>query len=262
MPQKSLRAKAASSFFSSAVVPEISCVYPPQTRTKLPFSLQTFVAAAQRFVDEHLGPVWGVEARFRVRRQTRPGCWALVFVDTEPQAEADGWHDLTRAGMPLSKVFLRVLNQEIEETDPKAHHQAFRDAVTLTATHEIAEMLVDPAVTLCVQRPGFGFYSLVADPVEEKSFDIDGFAMTDFVYPAWYETFHKPNTAIFDHCELCHRPFQILKDGYASIYRRGRWRDHCGSRAKRSRFARENRDGHRTEQRKRSGRLKPSTTRG
>ena len=46
-------------------------------------------------------------------------------------------------------------------------------------------MLVDPAVTLCVQRPGFGLYGLeVADPCEEDGFRIDGFKMTDFVYPA------------------------------------------------------------------------------
>jgi hypothetical protein len=76
--------------------------------------------------------------------------------------------------------------------DPTARARAFRDEVTLTATHEIAEMLVDPAVTYCVQRVGFGVYSLeVADPVEEDGFDIKGFKMTDFVYPSWYEQFHK-----------------------------------------------------------------------
>jgi len=260
MPNHRSRHLAASRFLSPKVVPEISCIV--SAKTPLGFDLPKFVAAAQRFVDEFLGPVWGVAARLKIRKKTRRGCWALVFVDTEPKASDDGWHDLTDEGLPLAKVFLRVLSQEIEEQDPDARARAFQDEVTLTATHEIAEMLVDPAVTLCVQRIGFGVYSLeVADPVEEDGFEIDGFTMTDFVYPSWYEAFHKPGSTTFDQCRKCSRPFQILKTGYASIFRRGRWNDHAGSRAKRTRFALEDRRGHRTEQRKRSGRLKRSTRR-
>ena len=96
-------AKSAPSLFSSTVVPEISCVY--AATIPLPFSLGTFVHAAQRFINERLAPVWGVEARLRVRRRTRDGAWALVFVDTEDQASADGWHDhrrrhAARQGLP------------------------------------------------------------------------------------------------------------------------------------------------------------------
>ena len=252
--------KSAPSLFSSTVVPEISCVY--DATVPLPFSLREFVRAAQRFIDEHLAPVWGVEARLRVRRQTTRDAWALVFVDTEDQASADGWHDLTRTGMPLAKVFLRVLARETRDNYTRAEWDAeFRDAVSLTATHEIAEMLVDPAVTLCVQRPGFGLYGLeVADPCEEDGFRIDGFQMTDFVYPAWYETFHVEDSTKFDECGKCRRPFQILRDGYASIFRKGRWRDHCGSKAKLKRFRQEDRRGHRTRQRKRAGAMRPSAT--
>jgi hypothetical protein len=80
--------KTAPSLFSSTVVPEISCVY--AATVPLPFILGTFVRAAQRFINERLAPVWGVEARLRVRPRTRDGAWALVFVDTEDQASADG----------------------------------------------------------------------------------------------------------------------------------------------------------------------------
>jgi hypothetical protein len=260
MPRHRSRHLIASRFLDPAVVPEISCIV--SAKTPLGFDLPTFVAAAQRFVDKNLGPVWGVAAHLKIRRKTRPGCWALVFVDTERQAKDDGWHDVTHDGLPLAKVFLRVLDSEITEEEPRARAKAFQDAVTLTVAHEIAEMLVDPAVTLCVQRVGYGVYSLeVADPVEEDGFRVDGFMMTDFVYPAWYEQFHKPNSTLFDHCRKCRRPFHVLRTGYASIFRRGRWTDHAGSRAKRTRFEREDRNGHRTEQRKRSGHLKRSTRR-
>jgi hypothetical protein len=259
MPRRT-RGLVASGFLSSDVVPEISCIVSAQT--PLGFNFAKFVAAAQRFIDEYLGPVWGVAAHLRIRRKTRPGCWALVFVDTERNASDDGWHDLTNDGLPLAKVFLRVLSTDTRTRDREAWARAFQDEVTLTATHEIAEMLVDPAVTLCVQRVGYGLYSLeVADPVEEDGFNIDGFKITDFVYPSWYEQFHRPDSTVFDYCEKCRRPFHILKTGYASIFRRGRWNDHCGSKGKLARFERENRFGHRTEQRKRSSRLKRSTRR-
>jgi len=260
MPRHRSRNLIASRFLDPAVVPEISCIV--SASTPLGFDLATFVAAAQRFVDEYLGPVWGVAAHLKVRRKTRPGCWALVFVDTERKAKDDGWHDLTEDGLPLAKVFLRVLDHEITEKEPRARAKAFQDAVTLTAAHEIAEMLVDPALTLCVQRVRYGVYSLeVADPVEEDGFRVDGFMMTDFVYPSWYEQFHKRDSTVFDQCRKCRRPFHVLRTGYASILRRGRWTDHAGSRAKRTRFQREDRNGHRTEQRKRSGHLKRSTRR-
>jgi hypothetical protein len=260
MPHHRPRPLIASRFLDPAVVPEISCIV--SAKTPLGFDLPTFVAAAQRFIDEYLGPVWGVAAHLKIRRKTQPGCWALVFVDTERQANDDGWHDVTNDGLPLAKVFLRAIGSQIAEQKPRARAKALQDEVTLTVTHEIAEMLVDPAVTLCVQRVGYGVYSLeVADAVEEDGFRIDGFKITDFVYPAWYEQFHKPDSTVFDQCGKCRRPFHVLRTGYASIFRRGRWTDHAGSPAKRARFEREDRNGHRTEQRTRSGHLKRSTRR-
>src|SRR5580765_3311830 len=128
MPSPHRRRLAASTFLSPAVVPEISCIV--SAETPLGFNLPKFVAAAQRFIDEYLGPVWGVAARLRIRRKTHPGCWALLFVDTERQASDDGWHELTDDGFPLAKVFLRVLNKEITVKDPKKRAKAFQDAVT------------------------------------------------------------------------------------------------------------------------------------
>src|SRR5713101_7521829 len=93
MPRYRHRQLAASRLLSPAVVPEISCIV--SAKTPLGFSLSKFVAAAQRFVDEYLGPVWDVAAHLRIRRTTRSGCWALAFVDTERKASDDGWHDLT-----------------------------------------------------------------------------------------------------------------------------------------------------------------------
>src|SRR5262249_47910126 len=103
MPSHRTQRLIATRFMSPDVVPEISCIL--SAKTPLGFELKSFVAAAQKFIDEHLGPVWGVAARLKIRRKTRRGAWALVFVDTEREASDDGWHDLTDEGLPLAKVF-------------------------------------------------------------------------------------------------------------------------------------------------------------
>ena len=234
---------------SPRLVPEISLIY--AATAPLGFELDEFATTAQRWLDDVFAPVWGRTATVRARRRTRASAWASVFVDTERHASDEGWHDLTRDGKPLAKIFLRVLGGE---TPP--------GSVSLTATHEIAEMLVDPGLTLCTQRPVYGVYSLeVADPVEEEFSTLDGFQMTNFVYPAWFEPFHKPGTAQFDWLRQCTRPFEILRNGYASILRNGRWTDTWGSTAKKRRFLMEGRRGHRTLQRKRAGDLRRSTAR-
>jgi len=53
----------------------------------------------------------------------------------------------------------------------------------------------------------------------------------------------------FDYLKKVKRPFQILPGGYQIIFKNGRWSQVFGSAAKEKRFAREDRCGHRSEQR-------------
>src|SRR5258707_14923328 len=78
--------------------------------------------------------------------------------------------------------------------------------------------------------------------------------MTDFVFPAYFEAFHKAGSAQFDQMKKVRKPFQILAGGYQIIFKNGKWSQVYGSAAKKKRFAREARRGHRGEQRKRRGR--------
>jgi hypothetical protein len=89
-----------------------------------------------------------------------------------------------------------------------------------------------------------------ADPVEELSFAVDGIQMSDFVYPAYFETFHKPGSVRFDYLKKVKKPFQILSGGYQIIFKNGKWSQVYGSQAKKKRFQKEDRRGHRSEQRK------------
>jgi hypothetical protein len=89
-----------------------------------------------------------------------------------------------------------------------------------------------------------------ADPVEALTFNVNGIAMSDFVYPAYFEGFRKPGSVKFDHLDKVNRPFQILAGGYQIIFKNGKWSQVHGSKAQKKRFKREDRRGHRSETRK------------
>ena len=218
--------------FDRGQIPTIACF---NAATISPgFELERLVATLQKFVDELFVPVWGTPARLVQTRGFEKGAWALALLDSADVANALGYHDLTPDGLPLSKVFVRTTLDAGQK-------------VSVTASHELAEMLVDPAINLAATGPRGTFYAYEsADAVEELEFPLDGMAVTDFVYPSWFEAFHKPGTTQFDHLARVHRPFQILPGGYMPVYRNGRWTQIFGSRAKARRFAREDRRGHRS----------------
>ena len=76
-----------------------------------------------------------------------------------------------------------------------------------------------------VRGPNKTLYAYeVCDAVEGEEFLIDGVAMSDFVYPAYFESFRKPTSIQFDHLKKINRPFQILEGGYAIVTKAGKVR--------------------------------------
>jgi hypothetical protein len=187
------------------------------------------VAALRKYVDLRFAPVWGIPATMAAGSAIKKGTWGLVFLDDADQANALGYHDLTPEGFPLGKVFVRTTLSS-------------KNLVSVTASHELAEMLADPAINLAAQASDGTFYAYeVADPVEEETFDIDGIPMSNFVYPSWFEGFRKPRTDKFDELRSCQKPFQIQPGGYMSIFRGGQWTQIFGSKRSEARFEREDR---------------------
>jgi hypothetical protein len=74
--------------------------------------------------------------------------------------------------------------------------------------------------------------------------------MSDFVYPSYFEEFHKPNSVRFDQMNKVTKPFQILSGGYQIIFKNGKWSQVFASLSKKKAFAKEDRRGHRSEERK------------
>lgn len=217
--------------------PVIDVVYKATVPMKTP--LKSLVAALQKQITRDVKPVWGVNCKLRISSKVHSNNWGLVFLNDSDEANALGYHDVTKNNLPIGRIFVRTSNK-------------LKEDVGVTASHELMEMLLDPALNLTVTRYGTStIYAYeISDAVEETTYRINGIRVSNFVYPAWFEEFHKAGSAQFDHLKKTHRPFQILKGGYMPVFKNGEWSQIFGSKEKARRFALEIRDGHRNERRR------------
>ena len=232
--------------FNQGAVPQIACVN--KATVNLGVTFKKLVSAMQKFMDQCFVPVWGAPAKLVAAKSVPAGAWAILFLDNADQADALGYHDLTKDGLPLSKVFVKTTLADGQK-------------VSVTACHELAEMMIDPAINLWAEAPNGAFYAYeMSDAVEEEEFLVDGIAMSDFVYPAYFEGFRKPNSVQFDYLKKVRRPFQILKGGYAIVSKSGKTTQIFGSAAKGKRFGKEDRRQHRSQFRSKGKPLKVRST--
>lgn len=179
--------------------------------------IKWLTAALQIQVTRDFAPIWGLGATLTfVPKGTTPNPthWQLVFLDNADQAGALGYHDLTSAGLPLGKVFIRTT-------------ELAGMAWSVTASHELMEMLGDPYADTCVLQltgngsTGTAYAYEVCDACEDDSFSyvINDFKMSDFVTPDWFEPDTIPAGAKFDFKGHVTAPLQLLTGGYIGVYR-------------------------------------------
>jgi hypothetical protein len=101
----------------------------------------------------------------------------------------------------------------------------------VTAAHQLVEMLVDPGIQMGAIGPdGQTWHAYeIADAVEGEEFEVRGVAMSNFVYPAWFEGFRAPTSVKLDHLGTCKRPFELRPGGYMLVFRSGNWTQIFGS---------------------------------
>jgi hypothetical protein len=240
-----------------SIIPTIACIN--KATIPLGVDFDSLICALQRYVDGHLAPVWGTRAKLVKTTKPRHGAWTLLFVDTAKAIrnlradlekifgknvvdEIEAYHLVN--GRPVALVFVKnvLADRSVDRV---------RDKVSMAASHELAEMLVDPGNNLwCEDGHGTLYAYEVCDAVEAKYFRVNGLAMTDFLYPAYFETFHEPNSVRFDHLKKVKHPFHILKDGYAPVRKAGKL-ILLSTPKKRRELRKENRELHRSEFRKR-----------
>jgi hypothetical protein len=228
--------------FNQGVIPTIACFN--QATVPLGVDFDELIAAMQEYVTTYVTPVWGTPAKLVKTTGFQKGAWAMVFLDNADQPGALAYHDLTPDDLPVSKVFVKTTLED-------------KQLVSVSASHELVEMLVDPAINMMTTGPNpkltYAYES--ADPVEESSFAVNKIQMSDFVYPAYFEVFRKPKSVQFDQLKLVTKPFQILKGGYQIVMKNGKETQIFGSKAKEKRFKKEDRRGHRSVTRK-AGKMK------
>ncbi len=173
-------------------------------------------AALQIQADRDFSHYWGTSCHIvRAMAQTAPvGSWWLVFLDTTDQAGALGYHDLTPAGLPMSKIFAK--------TD-----QQYGLSPSVTASHELLEMLADPFISEGVidqtsNTAGYIIAREVGDPVEADNMgynialqDGSTVPVSDFATPAWFQP-GLPGP--FDFMKHCSQSLQLTKGGYISYF--------------------------------------------
>lgn len=185
-------------------------------------------AALQIQVSRDFAPVWGVDATITYipKGATAPASsWHLAILDNSDQAGALGYHDLTSSGQPLGKIFAK--------TD-----LTYKLQWSVTASHELLEMLADPWINLTVfdqntSTAGRLYAYEVCDACEDDSFayTINSVMVSDFVFPAWFEGWRAQSSTKFDFQNKITKPFALLRGGYISYFdiaRGGGWRQEFG----------------------------------
>lgn len=159
---------------------------------------------------------WWPRADIKLKFDNDPPdvAWKIVIADTSDEAGALGYHDFTPDGRPISYVFAK-------------DDENYGYSVTVTLTHELAEMIADPWISQVFQVTNTQFYAQeICDPCEadELGYEIGGIQVSDFVTPRWFIP-GSTGSVIFDHAKKIGEPLQILPGGYMSVFdtTRGGW---------------------------------------
>jgi hypothetical protein len=140
-------------------------------------ALQQYAAALQQQVDNDFAPAWNVRADISVLNagdDIPPGTFPLNIVSSLPGQAGVHTND---QGQPSAEA-------------------VNGDQLSITLSHELLEMLVDPSGTRVIQAADLDPYSggqqvsylvEVCDPCVVYSYDIDGVPVSDFVLPSFYD---------------------------------------------------------------------------
>ena len=173
------------------------------------------VAAMQIQVDRDFAPIWELDATLVFVGGNLPlpaNAWTIYLLDHSDQQGALGYHDLGTNSLPTAKVFA---------ADDKQYNLSW----TVTLSHELLEMLLDPYITNTVfvqqtDTTGVLFAYEVCDAVEDDIFayKINDVLVSDFVYPSWFEAFRAQNSTQFSYGNHVHSPFEIAQGGYIGYF--------------------------------------------
>lgn len=196
-------------------VSEIKIAVINKSSTVKDVDISRVVSALQKQVNRDFVPAWGIGCDLTIypRNSTPPPtAWQLIILDDSDQADNLGYHQVTASGLPLGKVFARTAQA----------------SWTVTASHELLEMLADPGINryaLSFEPVNNDlnwvlFYAYeVCDPchLDSDGYMIDGVQVSDFVFPAWFQS-GLPVGTRYDFQNKITQAFQLLPQGVIQVF--------------------------------------------
>jgi len=172
------------------------------------FSELTRVSAAlQKQAMRDLGPVWEIQATvdaFADLDDVPVATWPIILEEDIGVEDAAGIHE-DQDGQPFALV-------------------TAEQGWSLTASHELVEMLVDPFGRRLTEgqstKQGQGRVQFLVEPCDpseaaEFAYVINGVTLSDFYTPKYFSTQFNPADQ-YSHTGAIKRPRQVLKGGYLS----------------------------------------------
>jgi hypothetical protein len=165
-------------------------------------------AALQKQLTRDFTPIWSVQATispFMHPEEVPSGYWPVHIMDAIPAPGAEGYH-----------------------TDE--HHQPFAlvrwsPSWSVTASHEMLEMVVDPFGDRLMTAPApeiteagqVNYLVEICDPCESDryAYPINGIAVSDFYTPDYFDLYQKTGVR-YSAAGHIQQPRQLLKEGYLS----------------------------------------------
>ena len=169
--------------------------------------------AVNKQIIRDFAPAWGMTGAlmFKKPSEVKPSDWIINYMDSPPKSDepADylGYHDESTDGRIEGFVFAKLDMQ-------------YKLLPSVTFSHEVLEMIGDPYTNLNVlyqdDTKSLLYSAETCDAVEDDSLSylIDGVAVSNFIYPSWFDQYAKPGT-IFDYRKVCSKPFEIIDGGYS-----------------------------------------------
>lgn len=176
--------------------------------------VKAVIPALQHQVSLDFRAYWNIDATlvFLPKGQSLiAGWWQIVVLDDPDMAGALGYHEMSSVGTPLGKIFAKL---------DKDNGYSW----TVTLSHELLEMLGDPDIDTAKQGQDGRFYALeVCDAVEADNlgYEIDGFLVSDFVTPRWFNDYVGDDRYSFR--KTVTKPLQLAPGGYISVVNNGNW---------------------------------------
>jgi hypothetical protein len=169
--------------------------------------IEPVAAALQKQVTRDFSPIWGAEAEVSAYQDLKDiplGHWPIIIKDSLTRPEAAGYHE-NDLGEPYALV---------RRTDDW----------TVTASHEMLELLADPwgrhmVASLSPRHADkrVKFLVEVSDPCSDASYKIDRIAVSDFYTPRFFDPVEQRNVR-YSHTGAITAPRQVLKGGYLTWY--------------------------------------------